>query len=118
MPRYRAPEGTLPLLTGILHMMDFTHGNMRAIVKDLPTEALVWKPGNATGSLSGIVRHTMYCEVYAWRRAAGEDVAYDDATNRGLWEMTDDAAALVACIEAGDAEMKRILPAMTVERMN
>jgi len=118
VPRYRAPEGTLPLLTGILQMMDYTHRDMRAIVKDLPADALAWKPSPAMGSLSGIVRHAMYCEVYAMRRAAGEDVTYDEAVNRALWETSDDAAALVACIEAGDAEMKRILPAMSVERMN
>src|SRR5258707_5618999 len=110
MPRYRAPEGTLPLLTGILQMMDHTHRDMCAIVKDLPAEALAWNPGAAMGSLAGIVRHTMYCEVYALQRAAGEDVQYDETVNRGLWEASDDAAALVACIEDGDAVMKRILP--------
>jgi hypothetical protein len=118
MPGYRAPEGTLPLLTGILQMMDYAHRDMCAIVRDLPVEALAWHPGGEMGSLSGIVRHAMYCEVYALRRAAGEEVRYEESVNRGLWEITDDAATLAACIAEGDAAMKRILPAMTVERMN
>ena len=115
---YRAPDGTLPLLAGVLQAMDFAHRDMRAIVHDLPADALVWKPGSEMGSLSGLVRHAMYCEIYALRRAAGEAAEYDEATNAALWETTDDAAALGACIDAADAEMKRILPTMTVERMN
>ena len=114
---YRVPAGTLPLLAGLLEFIDFMHRDMVRIVADLPAAALAWKPASAMGSLSGIVRHTMYCEEYAIRRAAGEDVAYDDAFNASLWETADDAAALTACINAGDAAVKRILPTMTVERM-
>lgn len=114
---YQAPPGTLPLLAGVLETMDFTHRNMTRIVADLPASALVWQPGAEMGSLAGIVRHTMYCEMYAVRRAAGEDVAYDEAHNAGLWDTQADAAALIACIDEGDALIKRILPRMTVERM-
>lgn len=116
-PRYRVPDGTLPLLSGLLEMMDFTHRNMTHIVADLPSDALAWHPGPEMGSLSGIVRHAMYCEIYAICRAAGEDIAYDEATNAALWDSNDDAPQLIACINEGDAVTKRILPAMTVEKM-
>lgn len=115
--RYRVPDGTLPLLSGILEMMDFTHRNMTHIVADLPADALAWHPGPETGSLSGIVRHAMYAEVYAIRRAAGEDVIYDEATNAAIWDATDDSERLIACIGEADAVTKGILPAMTVEKM-
>lgn len=115
--RYRVPDGTLPLLSGILEMMDFTHRNMTQIIADLPTDALAWHPGPETGSLAGIVRHAMYCEIYTIRRAAGEDVTYDEATNAALWDAADDTERLLACINEADAVTKQYLPAMTVEKM-
>jgi hypothetical protein len=115
---YAVPEGTLPLLAGILSMMDFAHRNMCAIVADLPPEALTWKPGPQMGALAGIIAHTMYCETYGYRRAAGETVEWDDHINEELWSSGDDAVQAVARIAAGDTTMKEILPTMTVERMN
>lgn len=115
---YTVPEGTLPLLGGILNMMHFAHRNMCAIVEDLPPEALAWKPGPAMSSLAGIVAHTMYCESYAYQRAAGEDVQWDEAVmNTQAWESDDSADGAIARIAEGDAVMKRILPVMTVAGM-
>ncbi|MDQ2785108.1 MAG: hypothetical protein M3Y58_08925, partial [Chloroflexota bacterium] len=57
---YSVPDGTLPLLSGILQMMDFAHRNMIEIIADLPDEALVWQPASDMGALSGIICHTMY----------------------------------------------------------
>ncbi len=119
---YRVPEGTLPLLGGILNMMDFAHQNMTQIIADLPDEALVWQPANDMGSLSGIICHTMYVETFAIRRAAGEDVSYiaedDDAENaRSTWQTAERREQSIARIAEGDAIMKRILPIMTVAGM-
>lgn len=114
---YVVPDGTLPLLGGILNMMHFAHRNMCQIVADLPPEALVWKPGPEMSSLAGIIEHTMYCEVYGYRRAASEDVEWDSAANEALWDSTDDAAQAITCIVEGDAVMKRILPVMTIAKM-
>ncbi|MDQ6602173.1 MAG: DinB family protein [Chloroflexota bacterium] len=119
---YTVPVGTLPLLGGILNMMDFAHRNMTQIIADLPSEALVWQPANDMASLSGILCHTMYCEVYAIRRAAGEDVSYsveyDDAEeDNSTWRTAEDREQLIARIAEGDAIMKRILPIMTVAGM-
>jgi uncharacterized damage-inducible protein DinB len=119
---YTVPDGTLPLLGGILKMMDFAHRNMTQIIADLPDEALVWQPANNMGSLSGIICHTMYCEVYAIRRAAGEDVSYsakeDDAEeDDSTWRTAERREELIARIAEGDAIMKRILPIMTVAGM-
>ncbi|MGI8854564.1 MAG: DinB family protein [Thermomicrobiales bacterium] len=121
-PVYTVPEGTLPLLGGILKMLDFAHQNMIQIIADLPDEALVWQPANDMGSLSGIICHMMYCETYAIRLAAGEDVSYDgekdDAENDGsTWRTAEGREALIARIAEGDAIMKRILPVMTVAGM-
>ncbi|MHB8644687.1 MAG: DinB family protein, partial [Thermomicrobiales bacterium] len=120
--QYTVPEGTLPLLAGILQMMDFAHRNMTQIIADLPDEALVWQPASDMGSLSGIICHTMYCETYAIRRAAGEDVSYDgkidDAEEENsTWRTAEGREALIARIAGGDAIMKRILPVMTVAAM-
>lgn len=115
---YIVPEQTLPLLGGILNMMHLAHRDMCEIVADLPPEALGWRPGEQMGILVGIIAHTIYCEVYAYRRAAGEDVRYDEEANRGTWASTDTTEQAIARIAAGDAVMKRILPEMTVERMN
>jgi uncharacterized damage-inducible protein DinB len=119
---YTVPDGTLPLLGGILKMMDFAHRNMTQIIADLPDEALVWQPANNMGSLSGIICHTMYCEVYAIRRAAGEDVSYsakeDDAEeDDSTWRTAERREELIARIAEGDAIMKRILPIRTVAGM-
>jgi uncharacterized damage-inducible protein DinB len=115
--RYVPPEGTLPLLAGVLYALDFAHADMMAIVRDLPSEALVWQPGAAMGTLSGIVRHTLYCEEYAFRAAAGEDARYDREANAAQWEARDDAPTLVAAIAACDALAKRLLPPLTVDAM-
>jgi len=120
--QYVVPSETLPLLSGILKMMDFAHRDMIGIIADLPDEALIWHPTEAMGSLSGIICHTMYCEVYAIRRAAGEDVAYsvkeDDAEeDDSTWRTAERREALIARIAEGDAIMKRILPIMTVAGM-
>ena len=119
---YTVPDGTLPLLGGILTMMDFAHRNMTQIIADLPGEALVWQPATDMGTLSGIICHTMYCEVYAIRLAAGEDVSYDlkfdeSEEEHSTWRTAEDRDALMARIAAGDAIMKRILPIMTVAGM-
>ncbi len=120
--QYTVPSGTLPLLSGILHWMDFTHRNMIAIIADLPDDALIWHPANAMNSLSGIVCHMMYCETYAIRRAAGEevsyDVLYDEAEeDNSTWQSEEDRVHLITRIADSDAVMKRILPAMTVVGM-
>ena len=119
---YTVPLGTLPLLSGILNMMDFAHRNMIQIIADLPDEALIWQPANDMGALSGIICHTMYCEMYAIRRAAGEDVSYsveeDDAEeDNPTWRTAERREQLIARIADGDAAMKRILPIMTVAGM-
>ncbi|MCA1667414.1 MAG: DinB family protein [Thermomicrobia bacterium] len=119
---YTAPRGTLPLLSGILHWMDFAHRDMIAIIADLPDDALRWHPADAMSTLSGMICHTMYCETYAIRRAAGEDVAYDgvydEAEEDGsTWRTEEDRAQLIARIAQGDAVMKRLLPIMTVAGM-
>lgn len=119
---YTVPDGTLPLLSGILTMMDFAHRNMTQMIADLPDEALIWQPANDMGSLSGLVCHTMYCEVYAIRRAAGEDVSYcveaDDADeDDSTWRTAERREQLIERIAEGDAIMKRILPVMTVAGM-
>jgi uncharacterized damage-inducible protein DinB len=119
---YAVPDGTLPLLGGILTMMDFAHRNMIQIIADLPDEALVWQPASDMGTLSGIICHTMYCEAYAIRRAAGEDVSFDakkdDAKEENsTWRTAENREALAARIAEGDAIMKRILPVMTVAAM-
>ena len=74
------------------------------------------------GSLAGIICHTMYCETFAIRLAAGEDVSYDgtydEAENDGsTWRTAEDREQLIARIAEGDAIMKRILPIMTVAAM-
>jgi hypothetical protein len=116
---YTVPEHTLPLLGGILSMMHFAHRNMCAIVADLPSEALMWQPGVQMGTLAGIIAHTMYCEAYAHRRAAGEAVAWDgEWMNARAWESTADTDQALAAIVEADAVMKRILPTMTVARMS
>lgn len=115
---YTVPVGTLPLLGGILNMMDFAHRNMIEIIADLPDEALVWQPAKDMGTLSGIICHTMYCEVYAIRRAAGEDVSYRVEENDATWRTSENREQVLARIAEGDAIMKRILPVMTVARMD
>jgi hypothetical protein len=119
---YTVPVGTLPLLSGILNMMDFAHRNMIQIIADLPDEALVWQPAPDMGTLSGIICHAMYCEVYALRLAAGEDVSYDlkydeSEEEHSTWRTAEGRDALMARIAGGDAIMKRILPTMTVAAM-
>ncbi len=119
---YTVPDGTLPLLGGILTMMDFAHRNMIQIIADLPDEALVWQPASDMGSLSGIICHTMYVETFAIRCAAGEDVSfsvkYDEAEEDGsTWRTAEGREQLMARIAEGDAIMKRILPIMTVAGM-
>jgi hypothetical protein len=119
---YAVPDGTLPLLSGSLTMMDFAHRNMTEIIADLPDEALVWQPAHDMGTLSGIICHTMYIEVVAIRIAAGEDVSYnaaeDDAeADNSTWRTAEHREALIARIAEGDAIMKRILPIMTVAGM-
>ncbi len=114
---YTVPDGTLPLLSGILLMMDFTHRNMIAIIADLPDDALVWHPASDMGPLSGIVCHTMYGEMFAIRCAAGEDVSYTDQENDATWRIAERREQLIARIAEGDAVMKRILPVMTVAGM-
>jgi len=114
---YTVPDGTLPLLGGILGTMHFAHRNMCEIVADLPPEALVWQPGAQMGTLAGIIQHTTYCEAYAYRRAAGEGVEWDEGMSTRAWSSTDPAERAIARIAEADATMKRILPIMTVERM-
>ncbi len=120
--QYIVPSETLPLLSGILKMMDFAHRNIVEIIVDLPDDALVWHPANDMSSLSGIICHTMYCEVYAIRRAAGDNVSYgveeDDAEeDDSTWRTAERREQLIARIAEGDAIMKRILPIMTVAGM-
>jgi uncharacterized damage-inducible protein DinB len=114
---YTVPVGTLPLLGGILTMMDFAHRNMTEIIADLPDEALVWQPASDMGSLSGIICHTMYCETFMIRRAANEDVSYSTEDNDATWRTAEHREELIARIAEGDAIMKRILPIMTVAGM-
>ncbi len=114
---YTVPVGTLPLLGGILTMMDFAHRNMTQMIADLPNEALVWQPASDMGSLSGIVCHTIYCETFMVRCAAGEDVSYSADENAATWQTAERREALIARIAEGDATMKRILPTMTVAGM-
>lgn len=114
---YTVPDGTLPLLAGILQMMDFTHRDMRHLIADLPEEALAWRPAHAMGTLSGIVCHTMYCETFAIRRAAGEDVSYTEDENDETWRAVERREHLIARIAEGNTIMKRILPVMTVAGM-
>ena len=119
---YTVPVGTLPLLSGILNMMDFAHRNMIQIIADLPDEALVWQPATDMGSLSGIICHTMYIETFAIRCAAGEDVSYSVEYNKAeeggsTWRTAEGREPLIARIAEGDAIMKRILPVMTVAGM-
>jgi len=111
---YTPPEGTLPLLAGILAAMHHTHRDMLALVADLPPDALTWKPGAAMGSLVGIARHTLYCERYVFVAASGADFQYDEATNAEQWDATDDANALARHIVGVDEEMKAALPSLTV----
>ncbi len=115
--QYRVPDGTLPLLSGILEMMDFAHRNMTQIIADLPNDALSWQPANKMGSLSGIICHTIYCEMFAIRRAAGEDVSYRADENDATWRTSENREQLLTRIAEGDAIMKRILPMMTVAGM-
>ncbi len=122
MENYTAPDGTLPLLSGILQWMDFAHRNMIEVIADLPDDALTWHPADAMSSLAGIICHTMYCETYAIRRAAGEEVTYDgeydDAErDNATWQNEEDREQLIARIADSDAVMKRILPIMTVAGM-
>jgi hypothetical protein len=119
---YTVPVGTLPLLSGILNMMDFAHRNMIQIIADLPDEALVWQPAPDMGTLSGIICHAMYMEVVAIRIAAGEEVSYDlefdnSEEDGSTWRTAEGREALMARIAEGDAIMKRILPTMTVAGM-
>jgi hypothetical protein len=119
---YSVPEGTLPLLGGILTMMDFAHRNMIEIIADLPDGALVWQPAPDMGSLSGIICHTMYVETFAIRCAAGEDIVYDveydeSEADGSTWRIAERREPLIARIAEGDAIVKRILPIMTVAGM-
>ncbi len=117
MHPYTTPNGTLPLLTGVLEALHFMHRDMVSIVQDLPPDALHWKPGADMGTLAGIVQHTLYCETYALRRATGEAVEYDPAADKGAWDVTTDADTLVAAIVNADVVAKRALPSLTVARM-
>lgn len=114
---YTVPEGTLPLLGGILSMMDFVHRDMIAIIADLPNDALVWQPANGMGRLSGIICHTTHGESRSIRRAAGEEVVYIAEDDDPMWQIEEDRAQLIARIADSDAVMKRILPIMTVAGM-
>lgn len=112
---YHAPEGTLPLLAGVLAQLHFVHRDMLAMVRELPPDALVWKPGPEMSTLAGITRHTLYCEKYALLAAGGLDYNYDSETDRQMLDATDDAPALVAHIAEADMVAKRALPTLTVE---
>ncbi len=114
---YTVPSGTLPLLSGILSMMDFVHRDMIAIIADLPDEALVWQPASDMGTLSGIICHTTHDDARSIRRAAGEEVVYIAEDDDPMWQIEEDRAQLIARITDSDAVMKRILPLMTVARM-
>jgi len=114
---YTVPDGTLPLLGGVLSMMHFAHRNMCQLIRDLPAEALVWSPSPSMGTLAGILEHAMYCEAYAYRLVAGEAVAWNADANVRTWESTADTDRALAAIVEADAVMKRILPTMTVARM-
>lgn len=115
---YTPPEGTLPLLAGVLAQLHFVHRDMVGMVRELPPEALAWTPGPEMSTLSGIVRHTMYCEKYCMLAAGGLDYTYDSDTDRQTLAATDDAPALVAAIVEADLIAKRALPALTVGEMH
>lgn len=113
---YTPPEAVHPLMAGLLTTMHERHVDMRDLVRDLPPDALVWTPGPQTSALSGLVRHVMDVWVSTVRVAASELPAWH-GENGALLDATDDAPALVACIAAGDALSKRLLPALTDARL-
>ncbi len=112
---YTAPEGTLPLVAGVLSQLHFVHRDMVGLVRELPPEALAWSPGPEMSTLAGLVRHTIYCEKYCMLAAGGLDYNFDAETDRQMLAATDDAPALVADIVEADMVAKRALPVLTVE---
>ncbi len=108
---YTPPERAPPLLAGMLGVTHERHYDMMRLVRDLPHDALLWRPGSRMSSLAGLVRHIMDDDVRCARRAAGETVA--DVGNGAFMDATDDAPTLVACIVEGDALVKRLLEPLT-----
>jgi len=86
------------------------------LVRDLPDNALSWRPGPQMSSLAGLVRHMMDDETEFVRSLAelpngwpGKNGEYIDATGS--------ADALVALIHAGDGLLKQVYTALDEPRL-
>lgn len=110
--QYIVPEGVHPLLAGILTTTHERHEDMVNLVKDLPPDALVWRPGPEMSSLAGLVHHMMDDELGFARSITGEYRGWPGKNGADM-DAVDDAAGLVARIAAGDATIKRIYVALT-----
>jgi hypothetical protein len=113
---YHAPEHVHPLLAGILTTTHERHVELCNLIRDLPDDALSWRPGPAMSSLAGIVRHVMDDETEFVRSLAGMPNGWPGIN--GEWmDATGTAASLVALIADGDTLLKAVYATLTEARL-
>jgi hypothetical protein len=113
---YRAPERVTPLLAGILTTTHERHVDMINLIRDLPDDALTWRPGPAMSSLAGLVRHVMDDETQFVRSVAGMPNGWPGSNGKWM-DAAGTAAELVALIADGDALLKAVYPGLSAAQM-
>jgi hypothetical protein len=113
---YHAPEHVHPLLAGILTTTHERHVDMIDLIRDLPDDALSWRPGPEMSSLAGLIRHMMDDETEFVRSLAGMPNGWP-GTNGEWMDATSAATELVALIVDGDALLKDLYPTLTEEQL-
>lgn len=114
--KYEPPTGISPLILGILTTTHERHLDMLALVRDLPANALAWRPGQEMSSLSGLVRHMMDDETEFIHSIVGMESGWP-GTNGEFMDATDEADILMACIVEGDTLFKKVYITLTDDHL-
>lgn len=113
LPERYVPHERVPaVLRGILEVTHDRHVDMVNLVRDLPDEALNWRPGPRMNALAGLVWHIMDIEERVLRAVAGDPAAVP-GENGALLDRTGTAADVIERIAHGDAALKRTFEALT-----
>jgi hypothetical protein len=112
LERY-VPDERVPMaLRSIVEVTHDRHVDMVNLVRDLPDEALSWRPGPRMNALAGLVWHIMDIEERVLGAVAGDPAAVP-GENGALLDRTGTAASVVERIAHGDAALIQAFEALT-----
>lgn len=103
-----------PLAEATLAQLEEVHDDLRSIVRDLPAEALNWRPGEEMNSIYVLVTHMLGSQRFWLSAALGETIERDrEAEFRVHGEAADELLRLLDEADARNREMlTRLRPDM------